>query len=125
MGTLLPTFLKILIVPWTNIKLTSMREYTRFDDNSYRPTDIYEIKALLRLLVLSCTCKLAGESLSSLFCTEPTGRPIFSAAMSEKRCNILIRALRFDDSLTRLVEEKEDPAAAISDVFNRFIKNCQ
>lgn len=52
-------------------------------------------------------------------------RPIFRAAMLEKRCNILIRVLRFDDSLTHLVREKEDPAAAISGVFNRFIKNCQ
>lgn len=76
-------------------------------------------------MALSCIYKSARESLSSLFCTESTGRPIFRAATSEKRCNILIRALRFDDSLTRLVREKEDPAAAISGVFNRFIKNCR
>lgn len=47
------------IVSRTNIKLTSMRENTRFNDNSYRPADIYEIKDLLVLLFLSCIYKSA------------------------------------------------------------------
>ncbi|KAJ8893503.1 hypothetical protein PR048_006101 [Dryococelus australis] len=38
---------------------------------------------------------------------------------------ILIRALRFDDSTTRKVKEETDPAAAVSNICNMFVENCQ
>lgn len=45
--------------------------------------------------------------------------------MTEKRCSVLLRALRFDDSATRADREKTDKGACITDLLSDFVSNCQ
>ena len=114
------------IVIRTNCKLDSVREELgNKEDPSYKKTNKDEISALFGLLILSSIFKSSRESLTSLFSTGITGRPIFRAIMSEKRCHVLIRALRFDDASTRQTRREDDPAAAISNLFNCFVSNCK
>lgn len=114
------------IVNYTNSKLYSVREKLEQPDSvSYKNTSKEEVSALFGLLILSGIFKSSKEDFSSLFSTRATGRPIFRATMSEKRCKVLVRALRFDDPTTRKEREKSDPLAAISSLFETFIQNCQ
>ncbi|GFY42352.1 DDE_Tnp_1_7 domain-containing protein [Trichonephila inaurata madagascariensis] len=114
------------IVKHTNVKLTEMRRKIQFDDSpAYKNTENDELNALLGLILLCCIFKSLNESLHSLFYTSIIGRPIFRAIMTEKRCSVLLRALRFDDSQTRKTREEIDKAACISNIFNLFIENCK
>lgn len=114
------------IVKHTNIKLESMRsKISNKSDCTYKNTDTDEINALIGLFVLCSIFKSSRESLRSLFSTSSTGRPIFRATMTEKRCFVLTRALRFDDAASREERRKENPAAAVSEIFSTFILNCQ
>jgi hypothetical protein len=45
--------------------------------------------------------------------------------MSQKRCDVLLVALRFDDSSTREERRGHDPAAAVSNIFGIFTATCQ
>ncbi|KAJ8887373.1 hypothetical protein PR048_013588 [Dryococelus australis] len=82
-----------------------------------------EMNALQGLLVLCCIFKSSRESVNSLFSTGITGRPIFRCILSEKRCHILLRAMRLDDHSTHLVRVEIDPTAPISDIYNSIMKN--
>lgn len=114
------------IVINTNKKLEQLRQNLKTpDSSSYRNTNKEEIEALLGLLILCSIFKSGREKLASLFSTDSTGRHIFRAIMSLKRCETLILALRFDDTSTRAERKENDPAAAISYIFNTFISNCQ
>lgn len=113
-------------ISWTNVKLEAIREKVMENQKSnYRATDEMEIKALLGLLMLTAIYKSNREDMLSLFSTKSTGRPIFRAVMSVKRFEILIGTLRFDDPGTRVERKKDDPAAAITNIFQRFVNNCQ
>lgn len=113
------------IVKHTNEKLANMRLKLENKDLCYKDTDPVEIDALLGLLLFCSIFKSSREPLSSLFSTTTSGRPIFRAIMTEKRCCVLLRALRFDDSATRGDREKIDKGACISEFFNAFISNCK
>lgn len=41
------------------------------------------------------------------------------------RFAVLLQCLRFDDADTRDVRKKENPLAAISEIFDKFVSNCQ
>lgn len=114
------------IVTWTNVKLTTARgKVNELQNNNYRNTDNIEIRALIGAFLLTAIYKSNHESMLSLFSTKPTGRPIFRAIMSQKRFEILIVAIRFDNPETREERKKSDPEAAILGVFNSFVSNCQ
>ncbi|KAJ8880323.1 hypothetical protein PR048_016790 [Dryococelus australis] len=70
-------------------------------------------------------CAIFKSRRESLFCTDTFGRLIFRGVMSLMRCQVLLLALRFDDSFSRKEREKEDPAAAISFIFNKLVSNSQ
>lgn len=61
----------------------------------------------------------------SLFSKDCTGRPVFNATMSQKRYQVLVACLRFDDVSTREDRKKTDKAAAITDIFSKLISNSQ
>lgn len=110
------------IVINTNKKLEQLRQNLKTpDSSSYRNTNKEEIEALLGLLILCSIFKSGREKLASLFSTDSTGRHIFRGIMSLKRCETLILALRFDDTSTRAERKENDPAAAISYIFNTCI----
>lgn len=84
-----------------------------------------EINVFLGLLLLESILKSNDESVVSLFSKDSFGRPIFYATMQEKRYLILTASLRFDNVKTRAERRLSDKSAAISDVFTRFVANCQ
>ncbi|XP_049946608.1 piggyBac transposable element-derived protein 4-like [Schistocerca serialis cubense] len=114
------------IVKHTNEKLAKIRSVIELKESvAYRDTTVQEVNAVIGVTVLCSIFKSAREPMTSLFSTSVLGRPIFRSIITEKRLGILLRAFRFDDSSTREQREKYDPAAAITDIFNKFIWNCQ
>ncbi|KAK9720758.1 Transposase IS4 [Popillia japonica] len=138
------------IITWTNVKLDAVRlKVKEHQKSNYRATDEMEIKVLLGLLMLTAIYKSNREDILSLFSTKSTGRPIFRAVMSGKRFvlslfstkstgrpifravmsgkrfEILILALRIDNPANRDERKNNNPSAAIMDIFQRFVKNCQ
>lgn len=114
------------IIVNTNQKLEEIRKNLKTpDSSSYRNTNKEEMEALFGLLILCSIFKSGREKLSSLFATDSTGRPIFRGIMSLKRCETLLLALRFDNSSTRSERKLNNPAAAIQNIFDIFISNCQ
>lgn len=114
------------VITWTNLKLQDMR--TKVDvhqKSNYRDTELNEMKGLIGLFLLTGIYRSNFENMLSLFSTKPTGRPIFRAVMSVKRFEILLTAIRFDNSTTREERKKTDPTAAISTIFQSFLHNCQ
>lgn len=115
------------IVHNTNVKLASVRAglSNQTKKNNYRDTDIDEINALIGLELLSSILRSNDERINSLFTKDCFSRPIFSATMSEKRFEILLMCLRFDDVTTRPVRRQTDKAAPISELFDQFIANSR
>lgn len=115
------------IVINTNIKLQTVR--LTLSDNTkksnYRDTDKEEIDALIGLLLVSSVLSSNDEKINSLFKKDCFSRPIYSSAMSEKRFEILLMCLRFDDAATRIERRNQDKSAPISEIFQNFISNCK
>lgn len=111
----------------TNKKIQSVRSKLGDKTNmsNYRDTNIEEINALLGLLLVSSILKSNDETLESVFSKDLYSRPIFSATMSIKRYKVLISCIRFDDMETRAQRRLQDKAAPISEIFAKFIRNCQ
>lgn len=115
-----------MIILHTNRKLAAMREKLKNQkDLSYKDTNTSEMNALLGVIVLCCIFKSNREALASLFSTASSGRSIFRAIMPLKRCEVLLRALRFDDPETRPERVKENKAAAILEFYELFNNNCK
>ncbi|KAF2891897.1 hypothetical protein ILUMI_14276 [Ignelater luminosus] len=60
----------------------------------------------------------------SLWATKGRGRPISRATMSLARFSFLLACLRFDDLDTRIERSKTNKLAAISEIFQKFVENC-
>lgn len=114
------------IIHWTNMHISIYRSKWK---NQKRPelqnVDLVEMKAFLGLILLTSITKSGHESLRSLFNTKGYGRDVFRATMSEKRFFTLLLCLRFDDKQTREERARDDPCAAISEIFYEFIEHCQ
>lgn len=112
---------------WTNHKLSQMRsKYTDKNSISHlREIDMIELKAFLGLLVFTSIFNSNHENIDTIFATDGTGRDIFRAVMSKNRFAFLLSALRFDNPETRADRKRQDIIAAISQIFNKFIENCQ
>ncbi|GBM39258.1 hypothetical protein AVEN_140310-1 [Araneus ventricosus] len=67
----------------------------------YRNTNEEKLKAFIGALLLSSICKSDKEDIGNLFSSGPTGRPIFQAAVSGKRFEVLMVCLRFDNAQDR------------------------
>lgn len=114
------------IVKNTNIKILELNaKYGRKNLSYIQETDVMELSALIGLLVYTSVFKAGNESVHSLFATDGTGRDVFRCTMSKERFLFLLSALRFDDASTRLERSKVDPTAPISNLFQKFIDNCQ
>lgn len=113
------------ILHWTNHKLTQMRLRHEKHKSNVRECDMVEMKVFIGLLIFTSVFKSNHENIETIFATDGSGRDIFGAVMSQKRFSILLSALRFDNPDTRATRKQEDPVAAISSIFNKFIDNCQ
>nr|CAI5851047.1 unnamed protein product [Callosobruchus analis] len=124
------------IVVCTNAKIRSVQQrYGEFKKRTnsrskFRPsfvdqTDTLEIQAFFGLLYFLGVFKSGHEDLRSLWATDGTGRDIFRCTMPLARFSFLLCCLRFDNEETRKERMKENKLAAISEVFDLFIRNCQ
>lgn len=92
----------------------------------WKPVDKIEILAFIGLLITSGALHCRKESLSELWSTSETyRRPIFTAGMSRDRFIQIYRFIRFDDKVTRQERKKRDKLAAIREVCDMFVTNCQ
>lgn len=114
-----------IILEWTNKKLHDLR--TRFNKNitELNDIDIVELRALIGFLLFTAIFKSNRENVDALFATDGTGREIFRLIMSKKRFLTLLAVLRFDNPETRRERRADDKAAAIAELFDLFIQNCQ
>ena len=115
------------IVRHTNEEIERKRcNYSNLDKATFlSTTKPQEMKAFFGLLYLAGAFKSAHEDLEGLYARDGTGRDIFPATMALKRLLFLLSSLRFDDKETRDERKKTNKLAAISDVFDKFIVNCQ
>jgi len=110
---------------WTNIEISKHREKYQIYSSDLRNVDIIELRAFIGLLFYSAVFKSNYEDISSIFATDGSGRDIFRCVTSKNRFSILLACLRFDNPDDREARKINDPAAAISGIFNTFVNNCQ
>lgn len=114
------------ILTWTNAKISDYRtKFARHDRPELKALDITEMKAFLGLLFYSAVLKSNHEDTSYLFALDGTGCEIFRCCMSETRFLVLLLCLRFDNPNDRVERKKTDNLAAISEIFNKFLRNSQ
>ncbi|KRZ11060.1 PiggyBac transposable element-derived protein 4 [Trichinella zimbabwensis] len=90
-------------------------------------TSAEEITAFFWLLLLAGICQRKREATIELWSADRPEfqRPVFLATMSRNRFNEILRYIRFDDTRTRQERKKTVKAAAVSEVFDMFVKNCK
>lgn len=114
------------ILTWTNQKLEQVRtKYSNPHRTELRDIQIIELKCFLGLLCYTAVFKSNHEDISSLFATDGTGREVFRLAISERRFSTILNCLRFDNAQDRNERKNADPAAAISELLEKFNKNSQ
>jgi hypothetical protein len=111
------------IILRTNEKLSQIRErLSEPNRQDYMYLDLQEFEAFLGMLMYSAVFKSNHEDVDG---TDGSGRNIFRCIMSLKRVLVILACLRFDNALDRTERKKTDATAAISWVFEQFVKNCQ
>ncbi|KAJ8931951.1 hypothetical protein NQ314_015092 [Rhamnusium bicolor] len=77
----------------TNIYIDEIKEkYER--DRDAKPTDTYEIRALLGMLYLLGVCKSGRQNIKDFWRTDGTGKDVSYCTMSYNRFRFLLRCLR-------------------------------
>lgn len=115
-----------VILLYTNNKIALCREKYNNPFPTYtKDLDMIELKAFIGLLYLSGIMKSGHEDVVSLFASDGTGRDIFRAVMSVSRFLFILINLRFDDQATRNERKIYDKLAAIRELWDLFIINCQ
>lgn len=112
------------ITNYTNKKIEQELSKDPNNRHAYK-TDETEIKALFGLLILAGSIRSGNQNLKDLWNENRLGIPIFHTTMSLKRFYFLLKCLRFDDIETRKERKQQDKLAAIRDLFDMFIINCQ
>ncbi|CAB3261584.1 unnamed protein product [Arctia plantaginis] len=112
------------IVVQTNIKIRQMRPKYQ---NSYcvQDLDLMELKAFIGFLFYTAIFKENREHYTSWYSTDGTGREIYRCIMSKNRLEVLLNAIRFDDTANRPERRAIDSSAPIADLFKSFIDRCQ
>ena len=87
--------------------------------------DKIELRAFFGILIYSSVFKSNHEAAQFMFATDGTGREVFRATMSKARFLSILNCLRFDNCSDRKQRLLNDPLAAVSDMFNKFIENCR
>lgn len=118
--------IKNKIILHTNERLEILRQkYKRTNKPELRDIDEIEFDAFLGMLLFSAAFKSNDEDVNAIFATDGTGRDIFRAVMSKDRFQMILIALRFDDFSTRDERKLANVAAAVSEIFEIFVSNCQ
>ena len=109
----------------TNMKMEELRQnFKNKDKATFRDIPLSEMKAFFGVLIMS------GVRRDSHLTTEEMwshiyGCPFYRACFSERRFVFIIRALRFDDPVTRRARLEGDRFAHIRKLWDEVIRNCQ
>lgn len=113
-----------MIVKYTNIYIEKIQgNYER--ERDAKPTDVVEFTSFIGLLYLAGLLRSNRQSLEELWGEDGFGVERFHLVMNLKRFKFLIRCTRLDDIKTREVRKNVDKLAAVRDVFEIFVSNCQ
>ncbi|XP_049961626.1 piggyBac transposable element-derived protein 4-like [Schistocerca serialis cubense] len=114
------------ILTGTNEKLEKIHgKYTNTEKIEVRPCTMTEMKSYIGLLIYTAVFKSNNEDIRSLFCTDGTGRDIFSINMSSARFSVILNCLRFDNPDDRELRKVSDPAAGTTNILHKFNENSQ
>ena len=83
-----------------------------------------ELDAFFGLCLLRGVLKGRDEPLTNFWDLE-YGRPMFSETMGRSKFQSIIRYIRFDDKTSRQRRRQSDKFAAIRDLWNAVMDNCQ
>nr|CAI5867021.1 unnamed protein product [Callosobruchus analis] len=114
----------VSIVENTNIffeAITPKYQHSR----DVRPTNLPEIKALFGLLYLAGIHKGSRLNTEEIWNRDGTGIDLFWLTMYLQRFRFLMHVIRTDNKNTREERCKKDKLAAIRDIFDSFVLNCQ
>lgn len=112
------------IVLFTNIHIRAHKgNFLRERDT--KETDLTEIEALVGLLVMAGLKKMHHLNIHEMWVDDGTAPDIFRATMSKTRFFFLLRNIRFDDMQTRAECAKTDNMAAMRNMLETFVTNCQ
>lgn len=109
------------IVEMTN--LYGARRYKR----KWQPVDVTTMRAYYGVLLLAGVYRSKGEDITELW-DDHNGRPIFRAAMSLKKFQVINQCIRFDDKETRTFTQdgnNRDKLRPIRDVFDRWVQRSR
>ena len=112
-----------MILEHTNTKLKAKFDLTA--QIEAKMLDKIELRAFFGILIYSSVFKSNHEAAQFMFATDGTGREVFRATMSKARFLSILNCLRFDNGSDRKQRLLNDPLAAVSDMFNKFIENCR
>jgi hypothetical protein len=109
------------IVIWTNRKIENVKTSYTIKPGFLCNTSVTEIRALMSILLFVVATKSSKESTASIWAQDGTGKPIFIAAISQKRLLFFVHCLRIDSSTTRA----EDKLAPIRNMYDKFVAACE
>lgn len=112
------------ITDYTNAHLTIMRDTYKTRSALVKDTNIDEMSALVGILYMLGYMNSSHQSVEDLWTTDGTAPPFFRLVMSYQRFLILLRALRFNDSSTRVERKAVDKFAPIRELFEDFVRRC-
>ncbi|KAF5295916.1 hypothetical protein FQR65_LT10347 [Abscondita terminalis] len=112
------------IVLFTNTYIRAHKEnFSR--ERDAKETNVIEVKGLIGLLLMAGLKKMNHANIQEMWGNDGTAPDVFRATMSIKRFYFLLRHLRFDDMNTRTERTTYDNMAAMRDIFQTFVMNCQ
>ena len=106
-----------------NIQKYTVAEAKRPGNNNFE-LSIDELKAFLGLCIILGVIKGRDEPLCS-FWENSYGRKIFSETMARNKFQKVLQYIRFDDKATRTQRRGSDKFAAIRELWESAMLNCQ
>jgi len=106
-----------------NVMHFTLAEAQRQEDEAFSLSK-NELTAFFGLCILRGVLKGRDEPLFN-FWNEEYGRPIFRETMSRNKFKSILRYIRFDDKNSRSLRRQTDKFAAIRDLWNSVMDNCQ
>ena len=124
LGTVLDVFKEL----WAHQNLECILRFTKAEALRQGNTDFsitkQELNAFFGLCLLRGVMKGRNEPLLS-FWESDHGRPIFREIMSRNKFQSILRYIRLDDKNSRPFRRSTDKFAAIRDLWNSLMDNCQ
>jgi len=77
------------------------------------------------VLLIAGALRCRKETISEMWTTDETiRRAVFTAAMTLNKFVHILQFIRFDDKSTRVQRKANDKLAAVLEVWDRFVENC-